>query len=430
MKHILKRGLEKFRGSEFTKNVITLSTGTIIAQIIPFIISPILSRLFSPEEFGIFALYMSISSIISIVATGRYELAIMLPKDDNDAINIMGLSLSITTIVSFIVLLVVLIFNDSIVNLLNNDNINNWLYLMPFSILIAGAFQNFNYYIIRKKKFKKLAIAKVNKSVISGSSNIGLGLFNFSGGLILGAFLGEGITTYYLGRKIFNSEVKILKEIKKTKMLRLAKRYIDFLRFDLFAGLFSVLTSQSIIILLGIYFNSIIVGIYSLTNRVLVAPIHFIGKAILDVFRQRATEDYNKRGRCDSIFKKTFFILVSVSFIPFLGLFFFAEEIFSFVFGEQWQEAGKIAEILTPMFFLKFISSPLSYMFYIAEKQKQNMIWQFLLFLLTMLSFIIGVSANSKEILFICISIVYSLFYGLYIYLSYKFSLGNNRIVK
>ena len=93
--------------SEFSRNVLTLMTGTTIAQAIPIAISPILTRIYAPEDFGMFALYMSVASIISVIATGRYELAIMLPKKDEDAVNIVALSIIISFFVSFISLLIV-----------------------------------------------------------------------------------------------------------------------------------------------------------------------------------------------------------------------------------------------------------------------------------------------------------------------------------
>ena len=143
--------------SEFNRNVLTLMTGTTIAQAIPIAISPILTRIYTPEDFGMFALYMSIASIIAIVATGRYELAIMLPKKDEDAINIVALSIIISFFVSFISLLIVFIFNTQITNILGNPEISIWLYFIPLTVLLTGIYQSFNYWSNRKKQYKRLA---------------------------------------------------------------------------------------------------------------------------------------------------------------------------------------------------------------------------------------------------------------------------------
>ena len=124
--------------SEFSRNVFALMTGTTIAQAIPIAISPILTRIYTPEDFGVFALYMAIASILSVIATGRYELAIMLPKKDEDAINIAALSIIISFFVSFVSLLIVFVFNAQITNLLGNPEISNWLYFIPLTVLLTG----------------------------------------------------------------------------------------------------------------------------------------------------------------------------------------------------------------------------------------------------------------------------------------------------
>ena len=130
---MIKRLKKRFTSGSFARNVLTLMTGTTIAQAIPIAISPILTRIYTPEDFGVFALYMSIASIIAVLATGRYELAIMLPKKDEDAVNIVALSIIIAFFVSLISFLIVFIFNTQITNLLGNPEISNWLYFIPIT---------------------------------------------------------------------------------------------------------------------------------------------------------------------------------------------------------------------------------------------------------------------------------------------------------
>lgn len=411
--------------SEYFRNVVTLMTGTTIAQLVTLAISPILTRLYTPEEFGLLALFVSIVSILSIVATGRYEVAIMLPSKEKDALNIMKLSIIILIMVCSIVLIGCILFNGHIAKLLNNKDIGLWLYFIPITVFFTGLFQNFNYLIIRKKEFKRLATAKILQSSTNAGLSLGFGFGGLTGGgLIIGNILGQFISATFLGAKLFKIYKNLLFIFEKKKILHIGKRYNDFLKFDVFAGFFSVATPQSIVILLGIWFSTSLVGIYALTNRVLAAPIYLISKSILDVFRQRATEDYNKFGRCDVVYLKTLKSLSLLAFFPFLILFLFGEDIFGFVFGEQWRQAGYFAKILSPMFFLKFISSPLSFLFYIAEKQKQNLIWQSILFVLTILSIYLGYKLENNNLLFICISVSYSIIYIIYLIISYNYSLG------
>ncbi len=180
--------------SEFSRNVLTLMTGTTIAQAIPIAISPILTRLYSPSEFGIFALYMSIASLLSVIATGRYELAIMLPKKKTDALNIVILSLVITITISIFAFLIVFFFNEEITILLENKNISNWLYFIPITVLFTGIYQSFNYWNSKQKQYKLIATTKVIQSTTTGTSNLSFGFAGYTfGGMILGGLFGQAI---------------------------------------------------------------------------------------------------------------------------------------------------------------------------------------------------------------------------------------------
>ncbi|MEA3314866.1 MAG: oligosaccharide flippase family protein, partial [Campylobacterota bacterium] len=153
--------------SEFSRNVLTLMTGTTIAQAIPIAISPILTRIYTPEDFGVFALFIAITAIFGSIANGRYELAIMLPKKDEDAINIFALGFIITSIISLALLVLVVLFNDYFTKLLNNDEISVWLYFVPIAVFFTGLWNILNYFNNRKKQYKDIAKATIIKSIVT-----------------------------------------------------------------------------------------------------------------------------------------------------------------------------------------------------------------------------------------------------------------------
>jgi len=138
--------------SEFGRNVLTLMTGTTIAQAIPIAIMPILTRIYPPESFGVFALFLAITAVGASMATGQYEQAIVLPKSKKDALSIVILSIVITFGLSIVLLLMIIIFNNQIVNLLNNSEIKSWLYFIPLSVFLVGVYNSLNFFNIRKKK--------------------------------------------------------------------------------------------------------------------------------------------------------------------------------------------------------------------------------------------------------------------------------------
>ena len=397
-------------------------TGTTIAQAIPIAISPILTRIYTPEDFGVFALYMAIAAIISVVSTGRYEMAIMLPKRNEDVNAIVKLILILLSSISIFVFFVVFIFNQEITNLFENQEISNWLYFLPISIFLVGIYQVFNYLLIREKSFKRLAKNKVIVSTTNASTQLAIGLSTTSSmGLLFGNLTGYIISLFFIIRsKIVNKYF----DFKGLPIKHVANEYKNFPKFDVPSVLLNVVANQVPLFALGKYFGLGVLGFYSLMYKVLMMPINLLSNTILDVFKQRATEDYNKYGNCQDIYVKTLKKLILLGIIPFSVLGIFAPDIFAFVFGEKWKVAGEFAQIMTPMFFLNFVVNPLSYTFFIVQKQKLNMIGQFLLLCLTLISIYFGIKFDNEYTIVIAFSISYSIIYIIYIILSYQFSKG------
>lgn len=395
-------------------------TGTTIAQAIPIAISPILTRIYTPEDFGVFALYMAIASIISVMATARYEMAIMLPKEEEDVKSIVKLIMILLSTITFIVFLIVFFFNQSITNLFDNKEISSWLYFLPLSIFLVGIYQIYNYLLIREKNFKRLSTNKIIVSTTNASTQLAYGFTISNGfGLLFGNIIGYIVSIYFI---IKSKVVNKYFHFKDNSIKEVAKEYQNFPKYDVPSVLVNVISNQLPLLALGKYFGFGVVGFYSLMYKVLMMPISLLSGTVLDVFKQRATEDYNKFGNCKDIYIKTFKSLVLLGIVPFTILGIFAPEIFAFVFGENWVVAGEFAQIMAPVLYLKFIVSPLSYTLYIAGKQKLNLIGQSFLLVFLLVSVIIGINMESEYKLLICFSVAYSIAYLFYAYYSYKYA--------
>ena len=212
--------------SEFVRNTLAMMTGTTIAQAIPIALTPILTRIYTPEDFGIFALYMSIATLVAVCSTGRYELAIMLPEKDTEAINIVVLSIVISFAVSLFSLILIVLFNNEFTTVLGNEDIKDWLYFIPITTLITGLYQSLNYWSNRKKKYKRLAINRVVKTSTTVSVKLGMGLNGLtSQGLIFGSIFGDVVATYILGRSIWKEDKFMFLKSQRKTMLDLMKKY-------------------------------------------------------------------------------------------------------------------------------------------------------------------------------------------------------------
>jgi len=220
--------------SEFSRNVLTLMTGTTIAQAIPIAISPILTRIYTPKDFGVFSLFIAITSIFGSIANGRYELAIMLPKKDEDAINIFALGFIITIAISLFLLLLVILFQDNFVEILKNKEIGGWLYFVPVAVFFTGLFNVLNYFNNRRKNYKDIANATILKSIVLSIVQLSIGFMKQGvSGLISGQLLSQFAANTKLLKNILKDKALISK-ISKVKIIALAKRYKDFPNYKYF----------------------------------------------------------------------------------------------------------------------------------------------------------------------------------------------------
>ncbi|MFL9627876.1 lipopolysaccharide biosynthesis protein [Aeromonas jandaei] len=411
--------------SKYARNVITLMSGTGLAQAIPIAISPILTRLYSPEEFGMFALYLAMAAILSVGATGRYELAILLPKKDSDAMNILALSVFLSFIVSLLFLVVIFAFNYEMTSFLNTPEISAWLYWVPASTLLMGIYQSLNYWSNRKSHYKRLAISRSIQSGASAVTQLGAGYIGASiGGLIGSQLVGQVVSSAVLSQQIVHEDKLYFRKIRKKRMLLMARRYQNFPRFLILAHGFNTASAQIPVMFLTVFFSTSIAGFYMLTQRVMGVPTTLIASAIGDVFRQEATHAYIHSGNCRDIYISTFKMLLFLSLPPSLVFIFIAPDLFAFAFGDTWRDAGIYAQILTPVFFLRFVTTPLSNMFMIAEKQKLDLVWQIGLLSMTFFSLLIGKYAASAYLAIILFATSYSAMFIINGLMTYRMATG------
>jgi O-antigen/teichoic acid export membrane protein len=405
--------LNKFKPkSEFSKNVLTLMTGTTIAQAIPIAISPILTRLYTPEDFGIFALFISIVSIFGSIANGRYELTIMLPKKDEDAINIFALGFLINIIISFFLLIIIIIFHDKILNLLNNEEISLWLYLVPFSVFLIGFFNLLTYLNNRFKNYKILAKANIMKSIIISIIQISVGVIKHG---VFGLISGQIVSFLFINIKLSKYFNIYSYNFSFRKMFILAKKYKDFPKYSVFAVLANNLARNLLNILINSFYNTTTLGFYLLVQKVLGTPSAIIGNSIGRVFFQEATKERHLTGKAINTFYKTVKKLFIFSIVFFGMLYIVIEDLFRLVFGEKWEIAGVYAKILIPLYFINFISAPLDEIMNVFEKQKIILLMNLILLFANIVLFIMSKHFNIKFINFLyiysyTIGFIYSIF--------------------
>ncbi|HEY8577363.1 MAG TPA: oligosaccharide flippase family protein [Devosia sp.] len=392
-------------------------TGTLVAQAIPVAVSPLLTRLYSPDEFGIFAVYSAIVAVLAVASTGRYELALNLPRSDLVAVHLVVLaSLWIACAALFAAVVTW--------SALPWTNLG-WIYaLLPVSILLAGAVQVLNYWLNRQKRFRSIALSRALQGAAFALVGLGFGAISLPEGLILAFMAGQLASLAVLSVSSLSELSRHASKLRRGMLGRTALRYRDFPRVLIVAHSLNMISSRLPILVMPASFGAAAAGFYSLTQQVIGLPMQLVGGAIGDVFRQQASTELRDKGSCRAIYLRTLRTLVLLYAMPFIVLLTLSPALFAFVFGEDWERAGLMAQILAPMFYIQFVSSPLSSMFLIAEKQREDLFWQSALVVLTGGALALGWLYGSIEVCTMLFSASYSIMYLINLAMTYRFALG------
>lgn len=375
--------IKKFiKNNEFVKNLVTLISGTAIAQVIAVLFQLIIRRVYTPADFGAFAVYMSIVGIVATVVTLRYEMAIVLPKKDKVAANVVLLSVIINFIFSLLLFLVILIFKNNIVSILNfPTNYSHWLYFIPLSVFLFSLYQSINYWLIRKKAFKSSSINKIARRSTEGTVQSIFGYLKTPFGLVIGDLLGNIANNISGVYQIFKNKFKF-SYLSKTKLIYVLKRYKEFPKYNTLPALFNSISLLLPVILINKFYSQTLTGYFDLSRVVLALPLALITTSLFQVLLQQISDKRNKHESIKKYIINISIILFIIALIGIVVIRIWSVDIFTFVFGNNWEMSGEFTKILVFSYAVKFIVSPLSMVFTALERIKIGSIWQFFYFCL------------------------------------------------
>jgi lipopolysaccharide exporter len=354
------------------RHVSIVMSGTFFAQLVTLLTAPLLSRLFSPSDFGIFAFYTSIISVLSVIITLRYELAIVIPNKEKDSISLLFLSVFISIINSILVFMVLFSTKNIIMKYAGVGEFKDFYYYIPIILLFLGIFNSLKYWNIKKENFKRTSNSDITNSFATNTTQLTLGLLNTSFfGLIIGKLLGQFAATIIMLFQVLKEDLKKFKNnFSLVRIKNNLTEYKDFPVYGMPQALFSSLSMNMVPILLLIFFSSTMVGYYALALRVLQMPINLIGNAFKDVFYQRSALLINQNGNLKRLYFKSI-ISLALLFSPLvLIIYFFSNEIFGIVFGEEWYLTGEITKWMILWMYSIIISRPAIVLMQVLKRQK------------------------------------------------------------
>lgn len=354
----LKHNLTRLRESSFVKNVLIVMSGTAVGQVIGFALTPIISRLFSPSDFGIFGSFNSISTIIAAGATLEYTQAIMLPKEKEDAINLFIVSCLSTFALGFLCLTFCLLAPASLNGVMKTGGV--WaLSLLVVATLVIGLNQSCQAWCVRVKAFKHTSASQVIRSLSANGTQIGFGyLKGGAAGLIVSSVLADMLASLNLVRVLLPDLLAFRRCIRWDRMKKLAKDYRDFPMYAASQRVINALSAGLPVLVLTHFYGIAVAGAYAFATRLLFAPMGLVLRALRQVLFQKGAETQHRGGSLAPLYVKTTTWLFALAFFPSLVLFIWAPEIFTWVFGSQWHTAGEFVRSLVLWMIFVFCNVP------------------------------------------------------------------------
>lgn len=402
--------------STYWRHVLTVLGGALGAQALPLLAAPLITRLCTPAEMGAFSVWLGVVAVAAIGATLRMETAMILdhgPDPQRTCFGIVCDTASVTAIVVTLIAAFGRFAGWPIVGVLP------WIGILTIGAgtWLTAMMQTTLAYATSHRAFGNAARAKV-----VGAGTIALGqlalLYAGGGGagLLAGQLIGLAAGLASARRLLQPPPLRAGTSLTPEGRAYL-RRHRAFWRFSLPSNLLNALVGQLPLLMIGIRYGALSAGLFALTQRVLAAPISLLAASVLEVFKRQSVHDFQTFGNCTHAYRYTFKTLFLLGIVPSVILFLFSPFLFAWIFGDAWRAAGELAQILAPLYFLNFIASPLSYVFFVVGKQKIELVWQVALFVMTAGVFVVPGTLHQSVLHY---AVGYSGLYFVYLHMSYQ----------
>ena len=345
--------------------------GAALTQALHLAAIPFISRLFTPEHFGIVAFFLSYGTIFAAIGSLRYEQAIILPEDESQAAGLARLSglilIGATAALGAAIVLLKALGQSELVL----PSIADWSLLLPLVLLFLGGISLATSWRIRRKEFRAVASASVLGAAVAGATRIGLGAaFDSSvGALLLGTFAGylASIGFLYRGSGLGSALRPDPRALPRTR--ELARAYRAFPSQATPTTLLNRLSQALPVLALAYLFPPASVGAYALTERALRAPLEVVTESVRRVFYQKGSELKHEGRSLRAPFVNLTLALLALGLISALALVAFGEPVFAWVFGQDWVTSGRFAAAIAPWFATGLAMPPTNVVFIVYKRQ-------------------------------------------------------------
>ncbi len=358
-----------------SKQTLTLLSGTAVAQLIALIASPLLTRLFGPLDFAALAMYVALLGLFGVVASGRYELAIVLPQDDGQALDLARLSILLAIVSSGCLGAIIFVFGDALLVGVGSPSARSWIGLLPLAVALTAGLAVLGAWANRKARYRLLAGNRVLQSAVVVAVSVAFGLWgHHEAGLIWGSAAGLLVACVSMAVWTGRSAQPSPWSVDWDSMRRVSARHADFPKVNLPHALLDNAQAVLLLAIIGAGWGGTSLGLYSFALRIVRVPMAMVGSAMGQVFQQHAASAFNRgqplRPLVLAQWRRQLTWLVPLAMFAVA-----APWAFAWLFGEAWSEAGVYALILLPWMTLSFMVSPQSQLPLVLGRQRGALLW-------------------------------------------------------
>ncbi|NTW91588.1 MAG: oligosaccharide flippase family protein, partial [Erysipelotrichaceae bacterium] len=368
--------------SPIAKNLFLLISGTVIGQIILFLFTPILTRLYSPHHFGVLSVYMSIVAVLSVAACLRFDMAIPIPEDDKVAINLTALAMLSASVISMLLSIPIYLFPNSVCEMMGNTDMNKHLWVIPIGVWLVAVYSAIQLWSIRKCRFVEVSKTQISRSVGASGIQAALGLYNpLAFGLVFGHMFYGGYGAIGLIMTSIHKDRRIINTITIKSLI---ENFIKWRRYPIYSTPEAILDTAACylpVILISSMVSTKEAGYMMLAQRVVSVPIGVFGGGLSRVYLSEAGKKL-KDGDLKEFTFKIMSNLLKASIIPFILMAFMSPFISKLIFGTGWSRTGVMIAWAVPSMILQFISSPVSTIFYVARREREALYFKLFGFVL------------------------------------------------
>lgn len=339
--------LKQLIHNKFVRNVAVVAMGTAGAQAVTIAFTPVITRIYGPEEFGLLGVFMATLAMIVPISALAYPVAIVPSKSDPDARGIAKLSIVVAFIMSILTAVVLLSSEQFFSELLGLQAISGYLFLIPLAMFFSAAQQIMEFWLIRHKGFSVTARVAVSQSIILNLSKVGVGLFNPVGAvLIVLATLGKALyaVQLWIGARNIAGGLGVKSNNENKSIKYLANQYRDYPLYRAPQVLLSAISHSIPVLLLASFFGPVYAGLYSLSKSILTAPAVLIGNSVANVFYQKSADMVNNNINPTRLLLLASAGILLVVSLPFSIVMITGPTLFGMAFGEEWRGAGEFAQ--------------------------------------------------------------------------------------